>query len=86
LERLSENPASWLVFEPAIESAYVSHEKGEVECNEKFKAIVPEKLPFWPEDTGILILRATRSWIQYGTVGFAVFCILVGAVEALLGR
>jgi hypothetical protein len=86
LEQLSENPASWLVFKPAIEPVCVSPEKREVKCNEEFKAIVPEKLPFWPEDTGILILRATRSWIQYGTVGFAVFCILVGAVEALLGR
>jgi hypothetical protein len=86
LEQLSENPASWLVFEPVIEPVRVSPEKGEVKCNEEFKAIVPEKLPFWPEDTGILIVRATRSWIQYGTVGFAVFCILVGAVEALFGR
>jgi hypothetical protein len=86
LEKLSENPASWLVFEPGIETGGVSPEKEEVKCNEEFKAIVPDKLPFWPEDTGILIVRATRSWIQYGTVGFAVFCILVGAVEALFGR
>ena len=35
----------------------------------------------WPD-----IIHATRSWIQYGTVGFAVFCIVVGAVEALVGR
>jgi hypothetical protein len=83
---MSENPASWLVFEPVIEPVCVSQEKGEVKCNEELKAIVPDKLPFWPEDTGILIVRATRSWIQYGTVGFAVFCILVGAVEALFGR
>jgi hypothetical protein len=40
----------------------------------------------WPEDAGIQIIRATRSWIQYGTVGFAVFCIVVGAVEALFGH
>jgi hypothetical protein len=40
----------------------------------------------WPNDAGIQILRATRSWIQYGTLGFAVFCILIGAVEALFGR
>jgi hypothetical protein len=32
------------------------------------------------------IVRATRSWIQYGTVAFAVICIVIGAVEALLGR
>jgi len=40
----------------------------------------------WPEDAGIQIIRATRSWIQYGTVGFAVMCIVIGAVEALLGH
>jgi len=40
----------------------------------------------WLDDTGIEIVRATRSWIQYGTVGFAVVCIIIGAVEALFGR
>ena len=35
----------------------------------------------WPD-----IIHATRSWIQYGTVGFAVLCIAIGAVEALLGK
>jgi hypothetical protein len=38
------------------------------------------------EDTSREIVRATRSWIQYGTLGFAVLCIVVGAVEALFGR
>jgi|HubBroStandDraft_6_1064221.scaffolds.fasta_scaffold1158645_2 hypothetical protein len=41
---------------------------------------------YWLDGTGIPILRATRTWIQYGTVGFAVICILVGAIEGLLGR
>ena len=40
----------------------------------------------WFPEAGIEILRATRSWIQYGTVGFAIVCIVVGAVEALFGR
>jgi hypothetical protein len=40
----------------------------------------------WLEETGVEIIRATRSWIQYGTVGFAVICIVIGAVEALFGR
>jgi hypothetical protein len=31
-----------------------------------------------------LLLSLTRAWIQYGTLGFAVFCIVVGAVENLL--
>jgi hypothetical protein len=43
-------------------------------------------VPDWLEDTGVEIVRATRSWIQYGTVGFAVICIIIGAVEALFGR
>jgi hypothetical protein len=42
--------------------------------------------PFWLDDTGIEIVRATRSWIQYGAVGFAIVCIIIGAVEGLLGR
>ena len=86
MEHLSENPAAWLVFEPVIEAVCAGPVKVEAKCNEEVKAIVPDNSAFWPEDTGILIVRATRSWIQYGTVGFAVFCILVGAVEALLGR
>ncbi len=40
----------------------------------------------WLHDPWLDIVRATRSWIQYGTVGFAVLCILIGAVEALFGR
>jgi hypothetical protein len=41
--------------------------------------------PWW-DGSGIEIVRATRSWIQYGTVAFAVICIIIGAVEALFGR
>ena len=42
----------------------------------------PEKLdPAYAE-----VLRATRQCVLYGTGGFAVLCILVGAVEALFGR
>jgi hypothetical protein len=42
-------------------------------------------LPWW-DGSGVEIVRATRSWIQYGTVAFAVICIVIGAVEALFGR
>jgi hypothetical protein len=38
------------------------------------------------DDYGPAIVRATRDWIQYGIFGFAVLCIVVGAVEALFGR
>jgi hypothetical protein len=42
--------------------------------------------PPWWHGSGIEIARATRSWIQYGTVAFAVICIIIGAVEGLVGR
>lgn len=32
------------------------------------------------------LLNYTRNWIQYGVVGFAVGCILIGAAERLFGR
>jgi hypothetical protein len=38
----------------------------------------------WIDETGIDIVRATRLWIQYGIVGFAIACIVIGAVEGLL--
>jgi hypothetical protein len=34
----------------------------------------------------LTIIRATRVWVQYGIFGFAVFCIVIGAVESLFGR
>ena len=37
-------------------------------------------------DAQLSFIHATRTWIQYGVFGFAVFCIVVGAVEALFGR
>jgi hypothetical protein len=45
-----------------------------------------ESAPGCWDASAIEIVRATRSWIQYGTVAFAVICIVIGAVEALLGR
>jgi len=41
-----------------------------------------------PTDLGsyLQVIRLTRTWVQYGIFGFAVFCILVGAVEAMFGR
>jgi hypothetical protein len=32
------------------------------------------------------VIHLTRTWVQYGIVGFAVLCIVIGAVEALFGR
>lgn len=48
--------------------------------------VTHQHLLVWLEDTGIEIVRATRSWIQYGAVGFAVLCIIIGAMEALFGH
>jgi hypothetical protein len=56
------------------------------EENQAVEPVNPQPTAYWLGVTGIPILRATRTWIQYGTVGFAVICILVGAIEGLLGR
>jgi hypothetical protein len=34
----------------------------------------------------IEVIHLTRTWVQYGILGFAVLCIVIGAVEALFGR
>jgi len=31
------------------------------------------------------VVHLTRTWVQYGILGFAVLCIVIGAVEALFG-
>ena len=95
MERQSDNPAPWLVFEPPWEPAFesaalppaVAVESNEQPSNTE-QVSVSEQMPTpaWLEDVGIQIIRATRSWIQYGTVGFAVMCIIIGAVEALFER
>jgi hypothetical protein len=38
------------------------------------------------DEAGLQIIHFTRSWIQYGTFGFAIACIVIGAVEAIFGR
>ena len=37
-------------------------------------------------DLQLSVIHATRTWIHYGVFGFAVFCIVLGAVEGLFGR
>jgi hypothetical protein len=39
----------------------------------------------WPDGFALEIARATRTWIQYGMLGFAVLCIVIGAVRGILG-
>jgi hypothetical protein len=36
-------------------------------------------------DAQLTLMRATRYWIQYGVFGFAVACIVIGAVEGIFG-
>ena len=48
--------------------------------------IEPLLNPERPEAAYREVLRATRACVLYGSGGFAVLCILVGAVEALFGR
>ena len=42
--------------------------------------------PLYSREDMVAVLSYTRNWIQYGVVGFAVACILIGAVERLFGR
>jgi hypothetical protein len=69
-------PTLFTTLEPQSEAA-------EQQSNEQVRT---ERASYWLDETGIPILRATRSWVQYGTLGFAVMCILIGAVEGLFGR
>jgi hypothetical protein len=52
------------------------------------EAIMESRSARWIDvaDESITIARATRLWVQYGIFGFAVFCIVIGAVESLFGR
>jgi hypothetical protein len=38
-----------------------------------------------PRDV-LLVLRFTRNWIHYGFIAHTVVCVLIAAVEGLLGR
>jgi hypothetical protein len=33
-----------------------------------------------------LIARFTRNWIHYGFLGHTVLCVLIAAIEGLMGR
>jgi len=50
----------------------------------------PEPAPEPPETPPsfeyMAVFHLTRTWVQYGIFGFAVLCIVIGAVEALFGR
>jgi hypothetical protein len=85
LEQNLNNPVSWLVFEPRKEPAGEPRDLGTGGDGEPAEQPAPGVV--WFNDTlAQQIVRSTRSWIQYGMVGFTVVCIVIGAVEGLLGR
>jgi hypothetical protein len=84
LERTSESIAAFVDLQAVSEAA--EPQSPPTEQDELNESVSAQKTSRWLDDMGIPILRATRSWIQYGTVGFAVMCILIGALEGLLGR
>lgn len=72
---------------PVEESAHVPTEQSEqAKFSERLSILYDRSAPPWWDGSGVEIVRATRSWIQYGTLAFAVICIVIGAVEALFGR
>lgn len=70
------------VFSPRTATAVPGEPVEQADVNEQ----VSGPAQVWWDETGVQVVRATRSWIQYGTVAFAVICIVIGAVEALFGR
>jgi len=84
LEQDLENPALPLIFEQTVEQPAPAPETSQP----TIVSISDEKTErfTWPADTGVQIVRATCAWIQYGTLGFAAICILIGALEGVLGR
>jgi len=48
--------------------------------------VEPVVNPERPETVYREIIRATHWWVLYGSGGFAVLCIMIGAVEGLFGR
>jgi hypothetical protein len=73
--------------QPALTVAPVPGDLVEqAEVNEQVSVPEISRAQIWWDGTGMEVVRATRSWIQYGTLAFAVICIVIGAVEALFGR
>jgi hypothetical protein len=58
----------------------------QTEVNEQVSIAEINFAQLWWDETGMEIVRTTGSCVQYGTLAFAVICIVIGAVEALAGR
>ncbi|HTS48728.1 MAG TPA: hypothetical protein VMH05_12335 [Bryobacteraceae bacterium] len=65
---------------PELVEPVANPEQPEAACVE------PLVNPEHPETVYREIIRATHWWVLYGSGGFAVACILIGAVEGLFGR
>jgi hypothetical protein len=86
LEPQEDNSPRQLVLFPVEAPSPIEMPSAKEDKSIEESSVLEHSVPFWLDDTGIEIVRATRSWIQYGAVGFAIVCIIIGAVEALLGR
>jgi hypothetical protein len=69
-----------------LSAAVPTEQTDQAKFNERLSVLYDSSAPPWWDGSGVEIVRATRSWIQYGTLAFAVLCIVIGAVEALFGR
>jgi hypothetical protein len=68
-----------------IEPAIVAEPVIEVEPEQNPEP-TPAPLETPPPVEYMAVFHLTRTWVQYGIFGFAVLCIVIGAVEALFGR
>jgi hypothetical protein len=73
-----------IVEETATAAPVDPAEQAQVNEQVSVPAIGPGRV--WWGEASVEVVHATRSWIQYGTLAFAVICIVIGAVEALFGR
>jgi hypothetical protein len=67
--------------DPLVDGAQPLVEDSAVPVEADAEALAPI-----PSFEYIGVVHLTRTWVQYGIVGFAVLCIVIGAVEALFGR
>jgi hypothetical protein len=68
-----------------IEPVVVAESVAEVEPEQNPEP-APAPLETPPPMEYMAVFHLTRTWVQYGIFGFAVLCIVIGAVEALFGR
>jgi hypothetical protein len=92
LDQAPEGAVSWLFPEETNpnktglrENASEAADTAQIVQEHPTEAAECDSASFWAAALGTEIFRATRTWIQYGVVGFAVACIIIGAVKGLFG-